>query len=257
MRSRSIFLGFTSGEFGRQLVSEYVGCLRHFPDLAAPNISSEYFNISLLAITECWKRFVLPTESFPWTLFTLLDRSTDAEFLRACGDLQSQLTACPKCVDVEFSTPILRFLDVEDAASSWKVRAVKNLLEDLALHAPLSSDLVECRHGICQHLLHRWRGVKPTDAIAAQSVAWQLITRAYGRFREFLWDLYGDKTCKHRLARFGVTSRNGGGEEARSMKAPPKAINKQRLTFEKMDSLLARDQQASFPMPRKLRGDLV
>ena len=254
---------FARGEFGRELLSEYVTCLGRFPDIGAHNVSREYFNMALQSIAECWKRFVLPTRTFPWAIFRLLDCTGNEGvdgLVQSFARLKSQHAGCDKCVDVEFSVPVLKFFDIDESTPCHKSEAMKNFLEDMALYSPLSSDLVECRHGICQHLLHRWRGVKPTDPYAAQSVTWQLITRGYRIFREFLWSIYGDRTCKSRLARFGYRSAcqftKERPQEKKSCKLPSKS-GKGTLSFEKMDHLLSLENwKSGMPMPRKLSGHL-
>lgn len=259
LRSRSIFLNYSRGDFGRELITMYIARLQDFPSLGASNLSAEVFNMTLQTIAECWKRFVLPTETFPWSLFKLLDCVTIDEFLVLLTDLQAKQAASPCCVDVEFSTPLLKFVTAADTGilDIGKAAELRSLLEDLAVHAPLSSDLVECRHGLCQHIVHRWRGVKPTDNVAAQSVAWQLITRAYGNFRKYLWSLYGDPWFYQRLARFGVASQNQYTDSPVSKFASAVKNSKRKLSVQKLDKLLAFEQQNSMPMPRKVCGDLA
>ena len=92
----------------------YIARLQDFPSLGASNLSAEVFNMTLQTIAECWKRFVLPTETFPWSLFKLLDCVTIDEFLVLLTDLQAKQAASPCCVDVEFSTPLLKFVTAAD-----------------------------------------------------------------------------------------------------------------------------------------------
>lgn len=211
--------------------------------------------MALQAVAESWKRFVLPTQGFPWCLFRILDCDSPEALCLKIQEMQSSLAACPKCVDLEFSTPILKFLSGSGSSNhdSDHMVSVKNFLDDIATHAPLSSDRVECRHGLCQHLLHRWRGVKPTDEVAAESVAWQLISRSYGKFRSFMWELYGSKCTAMRLAKFGNAACNQYTKPGSSLKSQGECRSG-KMSFEKLDRLLAFEQEGSIRMPRKLCG---
>ena len=87
--------------------------------------------MSLQAIAECWKRFVLPTESFCWSLFRLLDTHSIGEMV-SLEDLQANQRACEQCAGLEFSMPILQFVH---ASNPDRAAALKSILEDLPIHA--------------------------------------------------------------------------------------------------------------------------
>lgn len=279
-RSRSIFLSFTSGNFGAELIEEHLIQLNKFRFLGIHSIAKDFFKLSLEAMCENWKRLVLITESFPFTLFQLVECETNEQFLGLYRRLKSQQEKCSACADIEFSTVLLQFIDLAATAvdQNQQVESLKGMLNDLCIYAPLSSDLVECLHGYSQHLLHRWRGCKPTEPVAAERVLWTSITRAYSYLREHIWSRYGDKSAGHRLHKFGRTSNNqysskkAAEAESRGVCIPlhedhcqtgDKAKDNNRtkpgktMSFAKMDRLLAFDQEGSLPSlpaPRKLCG---
>ncbi|CAK9005748.1 unnamed protein product [Durusdinium trenchii] len=108
--SVAIFMAFASGEMGANLLSSYTELLNKFPSLNAPDVSFEYFNICIGSMAECWRRLVLPTLFFPWKIFRLLSLDTD-RWPEEISKYKDTKKACPHCVDYEFSTMILDFLD--------------------------------------------------------------------------------------------------------------------------------------------------
>lgn len=143
-----------------------------------------------------------------------------------------------------------------------KVIKLQKLLNDMAIFCPLSSDLVECLHGFSQNLLHRWRGTKPSDPVAAERLLFALVTRSFGRFRAWLWDRIGDAEVGKRQFHYGRASSNQYTQEFRpKSKLGPKQRQhpepSRTLNFDRMDRLLAYGQQTGPGMvPRKLCGDL-
>ena len=254
------------------MIVEHMHKLEQFRYLKVPMMANDFFRLSLQSMAENWRRFVLPTQGFPFCLFSLLNSDDDLAFLELSSKFCAKQKACPKCADVEFSTLVLKYLDVEDPLACSRVPSLRAFLEDVCVFCPLSSDLVECVHGWSQHVLHRWRGVKPTEAVAQERVLWALITRAYERLRSWIYDRYGDAHSGHRLHKFGTLSSNqysqksssaarkllcmdedGCVHEAETTRTPKKQADKSKsLSFEKLDRLLASD--GSLPMPRKVCG---
>lgn len=251
-----------SGQFGTNLISEYVQQLGSFASLGIPDIAKDAFTLSLQAMAESWKRLVFPTQSLPFTLFQLADLDHEC-FLKEYARLRRDMQSCRQCADLEFSTPVLNFIPLdclqEDHLIRAKVCQIKHLLQDI--DAPLSSDLVECLHGYSQHLLHRWRGCKPTDSVAQQRVLWTQITKLYSSFRTFLWDRHGDKHSGHRMHRFGRSSCNQYTADSQTGSADAHHVRARTdgaaMTFDKMDRLRAFGQESSIQNPRKLSGTLV
>ena len=64
--------------------------------------------------------------------------------------------------------PVLSFIPKSLGGEEvWsKVGSLRSFLTDLAIFTPLSSDAVECVHGLYQAKLHRFRGRKPSDSKA-------------------------------------------------------------------------------------------
>lgn len=166
VRSREIFRDFVSGKFGTELISDYIVVLGNFPLLRIPSVASTTFSLALQAITDSWRRFSLPMESYPFILFNLCGME-HKEFLEEYFRTQKHAQACKTCCDLEFSHPILHFIapgsDWDSPLVKSKVLSIQHMLDDIRCYTPISRDPVECLHGYTQNLLHRWRGCKPSD----------------------------------------------------------------------------------------------
>ena len=258
-RSVAIFMAFASGEMGANLLSSYTELLNKFPSLNAPDVSFEYFNICIGSMAECWRRLVLPTLFFPWKIFRLLSLDTD-RWPEEISKYKDTKKACPHCVDYEFPTMILDFLDGghgsdEDVSSFVQI---ERFLWDVATYAPISSDLVECMHGFAQATLHRFRGSKPSDEVAQERMVWRCVTRSYSKLRDFLWCKYGDRNMGHRIHRFGKRGHNQYTQQCEandSCQPPERKRARMSMSVAKMDALLACSQGSSIQAPRKLAGD--
>lgn len=208
LRSRSIFLDFVLGKFGHDLIDDYLKTLNDFKKLTIPSVAQVFFTLGLQAMAENFRRFVHPTQAFPYMVFRLLDTDHDG-FVAMCKQFKAKQQSCHCCVDIDFTSCLLEFIDVTTPdRARYSEKAVKDFLFDLSVHAPISSDLVECLHGFSQHVVHRWRGVRPSDPTAQERTLWTLITKAFGRFKKWMWDRFGDRHSGHRLFRFGTTSSN-------------------------------------------------
>lgn len=150
------------------------------------------------------------TQGFPCKLFVLLDMASNDEFLEKYREFQDLATKCPDCIDMEFSMPVLSFIPKSLSGEEvWsKVGSLRSFLTDLAIFTPLSSDAVECVHGLYQAKLHRFRGRKPSDSKAQELGLWAVITGSYERFRSRVWDEIGDKGAMHRMCRYGRKGSN-------------------------------------------------
>lgn len=270
-RSREIFLSFMSGKLGGELVSAYVKELDQFSRHRAPNLALQFFRMAIQAMCDSWRRFVLVTQSYPCILFNLVSLTVD-KFLQEYRRLQQSLNECNECGDVEFSTPILRYIEFPNIAiaslsegdlTSLRAKAaqLQRLLFDLATVGPLTSDIVECMHGFTQNLLHRWRGSRPTDPVAAERLAWSCITKSHGKFYQWLWSQIGDRQANRRLRRFGRRSKNQYSNKQDSdiaKQGRPQPNPDRMLSFERMDRLIAHGQSTGPGMAsRKLSGYLA
>lgn len=252
-------MAYASGKFGAGLVDAYIDKLKGFSRLRVPSEAFHFFKQSLLAMSDSWRRFVLPTGGFPWLIFNLVGLSQE-EFLLEYRRQRDMMLKCRECTDLEFSHVLLNFINLELGESSCdvqaKVKSIQHLLFDISVHAPLTSDLVECLHGFTQALLHRWRGSKPTEPVAQERLVWSLITRTYGKVRDWLWSRIGDSQAKKRLRKYGQSSRNQYSHH-KDKDVANKPRPERKLSFERMDRLITFGQKIGHGMkPRKLSGDL-
>ena len=192
------FKHFISGNFGFEMVDLYVEKLRNFPRLGLPNMANECFTICISVMGEVWRRFVFDKQCCPYTLFALLDTTTDEDFLRAYRDMQRSMEDCPMCTDVEFSRVLLRAIPTDGNLAELKpaISTLRNFLEDVTIFTPVSSDLVECLHGFQQGKVHRFRGCKPSDPAAQEICMLSTIQSSYNRFWNCLWENTWRQECK-------------------------------------------------------------
>ena len=244
--------------------------LRNFIQLRIPSVAREFFVMAIGGVAENWRRFVLPAQSFPYLLFNLLGCDLDG-FIAKCKEFKAAQLRCPQCIDCEFTAAILDFIRLDTTESaSYSMQIVQQFLEDVACLSPISSDLVECQHGYSQHLLHRWRGCKPSDGVAQERVLWATISKSWSQFKKFMWDKFGDHHSGYRLYRFGKASSNqyssrsslvvqSDGEEEK-FEAKPQETEKRghaRLSLEKMDCIMASQDTPQLPMTRKICGSFA
>ena len=237
-------------------MTHYIEGLKGFPKLGVPQVSMEYFNLAIQAMGEHWRRFSFLTMGFPWTLFQLADLESDDEFLNMYVNMQGQLAKCDKCMDIEFSSVILRFIPegsrVQDGNVRCRVRQLRSFLNDVCAVAPLSADKVECAHGFSQSLLHRWRGVKVTDNVAQERFFWAQVTSLFSHFKSWVWDHCMDENFKMRLSHFG---QKGCNQYTVQKSDTSGGCSRKKLSLQTMDRILAFGQ--SLPGLRKLSGPLA
>ena len=258
MRSARIFHKYVSGQFGVEMMLEYVDKLVYFPEFNTPELARDAFCFGLQEIGECWKRFVHAHGSFPHVLFQLCSLNYE-DFLQRYWHFQQLAETCPKCVDAEFSHVILTFIPssapAADALTRYKVFQLQTFLRDVATFAPISSDLVECLHGHYQSKLHRWRGCKPTDPVAQERMFWTSVVGAFGKLRTWMWNRHGDASANLRLWHFGQKRGNSHTEQASQLgNSSGTGHQFKRMSFADLDNLLAAGK--SFAKPRKICGYL-
>lgn len=108
LRSKSIFMDHISGKFGRELVQDYAKQLHTFRALRIPELAQDFF-ISLEAMSEKWRRFILLTCCFPFETFKLADLDHES-FLVMYSEFQQRQELCRQCIDSEFTGAILRYI---------------------------------------------------------------------------------------------------------------------------------------------------
>ena len=255
LRSAKIFKSVASGKFGDSLLSGYLQNLSSFSRLGASEVVMDYFCMTLQTMGEHWRRFCFLTQGFPWTLFQLVDLDSDEAFLDMYMKLQGQLATCEACVDLEFSSVFLTFIpkgsQLQDGDVHEKIRKLRAFLRDVCQVGPLSSDPVECQHGFSQRLVARWRGSRPTDAVAQERIFWARVTSMYSKFKDWVWDRYMDKGFRSRLCQFGRRSSNQYSGE----KPCDKQSGKKKFTLETMERIIAFGQ--NLPGARRLSGILA
>lgn len=236
--------------------------LEDFPKLGIHDMALNFFELAIQSMGEHWRRLIFPTMGFPYLCFNLLNHDSDSECLSEYKKLQARIQVCPRCADTEFSTILLSYIDsdmqIDDPCATAKIRDVRRFLADIAIFGPLSTDLVECAHGYCQSLLHRWRGAKVNDDVAQERVMWSSVTTIFSKFQSWVWNQYADKWFKLRLAAFGQK----GCNQYTSSRLNPDGTNLSKtskdvaktFTFEKMDRMLAFGREV--PKLRKLCGSL-
>ena len=258
--SESIFTLFASGHFGLQLIMEYVQRLQAFPHLGVPEVALDFFKLALSSVGDHWRRLILPTKACPWTLIHAAIESEDM-LLLVLEQMKQLKAKCHHCLDVEFTHVLLDFLpdDLQGSCARERVEVIRRFVKDLAVYAPLSSDLVECLHGFSQHLLHRWRGCKPTDSVAQERSMWASIVRSFAKLKKFLWDRYMDRRSRTRMERFGTKPSSRNQYTSTTQKRAERKPRRTRppMTLETIDKMVAFGQgPCSLPKARKLCGDL-
>lgn len=242
-------------------MADYLAALASFPLLGVPEMSQDFFRLALQAIGEHWRRFVFHTDGLPFTLFRLTDMSL-CEFFQGYKKLQNCMCECAGCADVEFSTVLLSCIpregELNDPAIRLKVQELQRFLKDMSVHAPLSTDAVECWHGYTQSMLHRFRGCKVTDPVAQERVLWASVCSSFSKFRKYMMGKYLDKYFFVRLASFGHKGCNMYTNKGYDGEAGPSTSSCRRrssLSLAKMDRMIAFDQE--LPGLRQLSGFLA
>ena len=252
-----MFHNFISGNAGEQMIGQYIELLVQFSSLVGePGLAKDCFQMALQQIGEVWRRFYHEYQRFPFKMFRLAE-TPKADFMREYRLLQKEGESCGKCVDLEFSAVLLTYIPATEADDSavtqLKVTHLQEFLKDVAVFSPLSTCLVECLHGALQSRLHRFRGVKPTDAIAKEITTLDKVTSAYGRFKDYMWGRLGDRRAFNRLHAYNqhkgnqYASSKGGSPEDDSQEGCRRG-----LTTNDLDRMLESGLMPS--APRKLCG---
>ncbi len=129
--SREFFLRWANGDFGQDIVNHLIQQLKS-ETLAAhcqtcqPSVLHTCFHMTVFAMSDVWRRFCLPAQTFPNRLFSLvgLDMERCEESI---AELQRIQRHCPHCIDVGFSTPCLK--QVDSRASIIELLGVKWVIE--------------------------------------------------------------------------------------------------------------------------------
>jgi hypothetical protein len=134
-------------------------------------LDKDLFVQCLAGMSDSWRRFCFEFQSFPFVIFSLVDVDEEIFFQRA-SDLVNKLLHCSRCADPGFSAPLLAELAAALVHLTIEQRhalflELSSLLGDIAVFAPISSDMVEVLHGQLQTVLRHGRGRFP-EAKACQ-----------------------------------------------------------------------------------------
>ena len=214
--SSRLFHLYMSGKAGEDMIQQFVRKLARFEDLGldltdAKSID-DFWRLSLLLMTETWRRFCCGRNSFPYCLFQLCSATDVGDLVRQIGALKARAALCERLVDGEFSGPLLaQFateLDEHDPTVQLRAQKLQAFLSDVATFGPLSSDCVECSHGFGQGVAHRFRGLRQSEQVLAETTLWAHITAGYSKLKQFIWRKVGDCQLLNRVKCFGQPSGN-------------------------------------------------
>ena len=193
------------------LVKDYCDLLVSFPEQHIHTMAYEFFVLALEAMSEAWRRFQFAVKTYPFPIFRWVDMD-DTCVWKECVELEKLGKCCPACIDSGFTRPIIDFIqarDTDEAALRVRTSAVRDFLKSAMIHCPISSDIVECLHGYCQHLLRTGsRGTRPSDNGAMERILWGLVSKSYEKLRGLIADYFADKKAAYRFHRYGKKGTN-------------------------------------------------
>jgi hypothetical protein len=198
-------------------VRSYVDLLRNSATLfngyetAPDNIVRTFFQYAVLSMSDCWRRLCFSVMSFPYVMFRLACTSTTSEFVMVANELTTLRGECEQCADLEFSGPILHMLKDISKLSAREQRAleqkVKGICKDVAAVGPISTDVVECRHGQLQNTFARFRGSHKITQTAAEESILESIASAHSCLVEQVKPEHLPPHHAHILAQAGDSSK--------------------------------------------------
>lgn len=125
--SKDFFLKWSSGEFGKGIISDFLGQLqsedlaRHAASCSDQSIMDTCFKLIVFGMSDAWWRCCFVADTFPNKMFSLLscDQQT---FEQRWAEYRNTCLCCPECVDCGFSGPLLRSADLT-AMSAGEVQS--------------------------------------------------------------------------------------------------------------------------------------
>ena len=174
--SRTFFLSYQDGSFGTSILRDFsnlmqTGQLAEYcatsPDCSMLRTS---FELLVFAFSDSWRRFCLPSQSFPQRLFSLAT-CDEQSFAEAWAEFRDIMTSCPDCVDAAFTSPLLRSANMTELTNEDLeacVQGIQSMLCELATFCPSATDLVENLHGQHQDQFHKFRGKSKAPETAAE-----------------------------------------------------------------------------------------
>jgi hypothetical protein len=219
IRSQDIFMDYISGGLGERIILQYVTLVQDDPRLdklfdATQGLLLLLFGITIWLMGDIWRRLVWVTLHYPYAVFTLI-RATFEVFLEMIAELKQKHAACSKCLDREFTSVILSLAGDLDNKSEYEQRrcykTIKDLLTDISIWAPISSDSVECTNGWVQNTSHKFRGRAKLVWRACAESFLRKVRLVHSNFVEALkpWFL----PSKHKCIRKAFTAKGPDGEK--------------------------------------------
>jgi len=112
VQSSDFFLQWANGGFGQDIQTEFMNQMKA-DTLAAlcqnsdASVVHTCFQLLVFGMSDIWRRFCLPAQSFPNRLFSVaeLDVETCAKYIE---EFQGTLHNCPCCIDPGFGRPMLQ-----------------------------------------------------------------------------------------------------------------------------------------------------
>ena len=160
-----------TGSAGQDVVRDYTLLLMAtpteqvwLPDFAFVDAVTNYSESAPLllgALAESWRRLVFPMQGQPWTLFQIVDLTSE-EAARFLDDMLAERKVCSHCAHKAFSCQVLAAY-VQWGRDEAAAQRVQRVLVDVTLTACASSQNVEKFHAGAQvgHHQHHTSGRKP------------------------------------------------------------------------------------------------
>ena len=167
--SRAKFLSIVDGSLGGEIMRQYkwvldnnlYEALEFGLELDESGTQLQLaFELAMVGISDCWRRLVLEFSGPPFCLFSLIGL-TAAEFLRHWKSLHRKFKKCKECFDDALSGillqtfPMAGFQDKPADVQEALAAEIQQVLTDISTWAPVSSDLVEIKHGVVQWSVSR------------------------------------------------------------------------------------------------------
>ena len=173
--SKELFLDLMSGRLGWSMVASYEAFLHDWIPAShadgfrpSPTMMQTAFTMAIICMSDSWRRFVYRLDCLPHSLFRLLECKDAAEFCRLWDSFQKKFATC-KSAPLFSSFP--KKLADAPAQHQEDVRTtICNILHDVAVYSPISSDPVEVKNGMVQAVTSR-RGNQAVKAPTASREA--------------------------------------------------------------------------------------